>query len=203
MVDSLSRHVTQIVDIGIEQPTRVATHAHPRVAERPTLYVDSTDLSATNLMMVPGSPHTRYVRAWPHELPVIVDGAGRAGFDPGKPVGVILHAVLEFYGFAAAGRLLQEMSHRFAPGSMLAFTHATPRVYETCDDWTLPGAPPINARQSSVIDAMIRDAGLVPVGRGVVEARHWTPGGQNVPDHNPDASPLVAGWAQLAATAPR
>ncbi|HZC26255.1 MAG TPA: SAM-dependent methyltransferase [Actinopolymorphaceae bacterium] len=122
--------VRQFIDIGAGLPTRNNTHEAVRAVNPSarTVYVDNdpTILAHARALLV-GLPDTAYIAGELRDPDAVLDSPElRAMIDLGKPVGLMLAAIMHFVAdkddpWALVRRYLDAL----APGSYLALSHAT------------------------------------------------------------------------------
>jgi hypothetical protein len=185
--------IRQFLDIGTGLPTADNTH---EVAQRVApasrvLYVDNDPLVLVHARaLLTSSPEGRtdYLEADLRDpRSILQHPALRATLDLGRPVALVLLAVLHFMpSRERAGELVHELMDGLPSGSFLLATHAT-QDYATPEQ-VAAYREMLDQGRSDVWPATLAEfeavfAGLTLVTPGIVPAGEWRPGpGAEVPD---------------------
>ena len=180
--------VTQFLDIGTGLPTMNSVH---QVAERVTadprvVYVDNDPLvisHARALLSAPGTVAVHGDLTRPGEF--LADPEVRRVIDLGKPVAVLLVAVLHFVPDAAdPAAALARLREAMAPGSYLVITHVVMGEEHLAGDGPATevarelgearrGMAQAQARTRAQVEAFFGDLALVEP--GLVDVWRWRP----------------------------
>jgi SAM-dependent methyltransferase len=178
--------ITQFLDIGTGIPTSPNVHqvAQETAPAARVVYVDNDPLVMVhNRALLVGTPEgiTEYVELdLRHPGKILDDSTVRATFDFGKPIAVLLIAVLHFLDDdELAYRVVAELVERLPPGSHLAVSHATydPLPAETLDRLRLLAERgedgPFRARTRAEFERFF--TGLSLLAPGVCSLVEWRP----------------------------
>ncbi|WP_432832922.1 SAM-dependent methyltransferase [Dactylosporangium sp. CA-092794] len=178
--------ITQFLDIGTGIPTSPNVHqvAQETAPAARVIYVDNDPLVMVhNRALLVGTPEgvTEYVELDLRQPATILDDPTvRATFDFGKPIAVLLIAVLHFLDDdEQAYRIVAELVERLPPGSYLAVSHATydPLPAETRDRLRLLAERgkdgPFHARTRAEFEEFF--TGLSLLAPGVCSLVEWRP----------------------------
>jgi hypothetical protein len=186
--------IRQFLDIGTGLPTAENVHqiAQRIAPDSRIVYVDNDPIVLSHayalLTSGPGGA-VDYLDADLRDPDTILEGAART-LDFGRPVALVLAAVLHFVEDATAYDVVTRLVRALPPGSHLVMSHLTPdtdpegsrRVAKTYADKGLT----FLLRPKADVLRFFTDNGLELIEPGIVPVHHWRP------DHRPWA--LGAPW---------
>jgi hypothetical protein len=179
--------IRQFLDVGTGLPTAENVHeiAQQIAPESRIVYVDNDPVVLTHARaLLTSGPQgvTDYLDADLRDPETILREAGRT-LNFGRPVALVLAAVLHFTDDDAASGVIAQLVGALAPGSYLLLSHLTAdlnpengmRVAKTYADSGLTFV----LRSKQDILRFVTDNGLELVEPGIVPVHHWRP------DHRP------------------
>jgi trans-aconitate methyltransferase len=192
--------IRQFLDIGTGIPTANNTHeVAQRIApDSRIVYVDNDPIVLSHAQaLLKSTPEgaCAYLDADLHDPDTILAGAGET-LDFGRPVAVILLAVLQFAGDdAQAGAIVNRLMEACAPGSFVAISHPASdidaeRHAEMVRRMNESMAQQVTLRDRAGVTRLF--AGLDLAEPGVVRASEWRP------DTELEAAAPAVLWAGVA-----
>ncbi len=194
--------IEQFLDLGSGIPTVGNVHEIAQ-ASTPTARVVYVDLDpvaiAHSHAILRGNPHATAIRADARQAGVILAHPEvRRLLDLGKPVGLLLAALLHFVtDDAAATHLVSTFRDALAPGSYLVLSHGTaegapPELAERSGQLYARSANPTQPRSHDQVARFF--AGWALVAPGLVYAPLWRPDNPGDPLHDrPARAGVLAG----------
>lgn len=192
--------LAQFVDLGCGLPTEPSTRdtAQAVVPYARIVYVDNDPIVVSHLRAeVYGDTTTVAVNMDLNDVEGVMKAAA-GHVDLGRPVCLLLGALLHFYEASVARNLVAKYAATLAPGSYVALTvgQAAPGA-ETDRMVGLYSAGPHPVRVHPMEDFTTFFDGLELVPPGVADARVWRPNWARVPRPAPRAAWTIAGLARV------
>ena len=176
--------VAQFIDLGCGMPTAPSTHETAQAINPAArvAYVDNDAVAVSHLQAIvaKGSPGVTAVAGDAGDPDAILP-AILAALDPAAPTCLMMGLLLHFYDLARALSLVASYTAVLAPGSYVVISLAHGNGEEGERWFSAYSAGPARARNYSVaeITALFEGTDLIPP--GVVDARQWHPGWQDLP----------------------
>jgi hypothetical protein len=195
-----SQGIRQFIDLGAGMPTSPATHETARVAG-PGLrvaYVDNDPvvLAHLNALAATGNPGVTAVNADVRE-PDAVLAAVAEGIDLNEPACVIMGSLLHFFSAETARDLVARYTKPLAAGSYLILSMGIASGEAAEKFFRLYSGGPSKLYQHAPEDFAGFFGPLEVLPPGIVDARAWQPGREDVPAPAPRDGWMIVGIARV------
>lgn len=192
--------IAQFIDLGCGLPAQPSTQASAQAVlpGARVVYVDNDPVVVSHLRDEVNNDATAAVLDM--DITDVEDVMTAAAWhvDPGRPVCLLMGALLHFYDAPAGRDLVARYTSALAPGSYVALTvgQAAPGP-ETDRMVALYSAGPHPVRVHPIEDFAAFFGGLELVPPGIADARVWQPGLERAPEPAPRAAWTITGLARV------
>ena len=192
--------IRQFIDLGCGMPTAPNTHQAARAvaADARVAYVDNDAVVLSHLraLAAKGNPDVMVVDGDVREVAAVLADVA-AGIDLSEPVCLLMGFLLHFFAPAAARDLVARYVAALAPGSYVVLSAGRGDSDAAHQGFGTYSAGAVQVHNHSVPDfaSFFGPSELVPP--GVVDAREWRPGWEQVVHLPPRDGQVIVGVARV------
>lgn len=193
--------ITQFIDLGCGMPTEPSTQqtAQAVVPDARVAYVDIDSIVLSHLTSLHyQDPAALVVDRDAGDAEAVLDAVD--GFiDLGRPVCLLMGALLHFYEPGAARDLADRYTAALAPGSYIALTVVSAKPGPDADEVVKmysSGPNPLYVHSAETFASFFGNLEILPP--GVTDVRAWRAGWDSVPEPEPRAVSGYAGMARIS-----